>query len=229
MTRAPRPRLLIVNPNASLEVTRWLADEARRLAADRFEIEAVNAATGLAVLQTPADLRLAEQAVVAAAEARPEADGVLVAAFGDPGLETLRARGARPVAGLGESGLRAAARGGRRFAVVTLGAAMREPVRQRIDALGLAGQLADIRILPFSIPDMIADRAARRGAVETAVGACGALGAEAVLLGGAPFAGMAATLTSELGLAVLDGVAASLEAIETALGGPRLECGSCEH
>ena len=36
MTRV-RLRLLMVNPNTSRAVTRWLADEARRVAGDRFD------------------------------------------------------------------------------------------------------------------------------------------------------------------------------------------------
>jgi Asp/Glu/hydantoin racemase len=45
-----RPRLLIVNPNTSACVTRWLADEAERVARGRVWIAAVNAPSGLAAI-----------------------------------------------------------------------------------------------------------------------------------------------------------------------------------
>jgi Asp/Glu/hydantoin racemase len=77
-------------------------------------------------------------------------------------------------------------------------------------AVGLAGQLGDVCFLPFSIPEMIADRESRLGAVTAAVRACAEAGAEAVLLGGAPFAGLAASLARKTGLIVLDGVEASV-------------------
>ncbi len=68
-----------------------------------------------------------------------------------------------------------------------------------------------VRFLPFSIPELIADRQAKRDAITAAVRACAEEDrAEAVLLGGAPFAGLAASLAEETGAAVLDGVEASV-------------------
>ena len=107
----------------------------------------------------------------------------------------------------------AAGRGGRRFVIVTLGAAMVETIASRAATLGLASQLAAIRLLPFSIAEMIEDRDARRDAIAAAVRASAQEnGVEAVLLGGAPFAGMAKALARELRIDVLDGVAACVEA-----------------
>ena len=80
----------------------------------------------------------------------------------------------------------AAGRGGRRFVIVTLGAAMVETIASRAATLGLASQLAAIRLLPFSIAEMIEDRDARRDAIAAAVRASAQEnGVEAVLLGGA--------------------------------------------
>ncbi len=58
-----RPRLLIVNPNTNVQVTEWLREEAARAAADDFDVIGVNAASGLAAIQTPDDNRGAAQAV----------------------------------------------------------------------------------------------------------------------------------------------------------------------
>jgi Asp/Glu/hydantoin racemase len=58
-----RPRLLIVNPNTNVQVTEWLRDEAARVAAGAFDVVGVNAASGLAAIQTPDDTRKAAQAV----------------------------------------------------------------------------------------------------------------------------------------------------------------------
>jgi allantoin racemase len=119
-------------------------------------------------------------------------------------LALARRRASVPVVGLGESGLLAAGRGGRRFAIVSLGALMHEAIRERVHFLGLADQLGEIRILPFSISEMIRNRDARRAEIAAVVRACvDEAGAEAVLLGGAPFAGVTA----------LDGVAESVEAV----------------
>jgi Asp/Glu/hydantoin racemase len=203
-----RPRLLIVNPNTSASVTRWLAEEAERVARGRAEIAAVNAPSGLAAIETPDDLKRAAQVVVATIERDAGADAAIIGAFGDPGLMDARARLSIPVVGLGEAGLKAAATGGR-FSIVTLGEAMRTALAERIRSLGLEDRLAEIRILPVTIPDMIANREAHLGAIADAIRLC--LG-DAVLLGGAPLAGLGTKMAEETGVTVLDGVEASVAA-----------------
>jgi allantoin racemase len=204
-----RLRLLIVNPNTSAAVTRWLAEEARRVAGEHVEVVAVNAPSGLSAIQTPDELLQAVQVVVVAIEGHADADAAIIGAFGDPGLMEARARLAIPVVGLGEAGLRAAA-DGRRFSIVTLGASMRTPLVQRVQLLGLEERLTEIRILSMSIPDMIANREAYYDALADAVRACAG---DAVLLGGAPLAGLGAKMTEKTGAIVLDGVEASVTAV----------------
>jgi allantoin racemase len=202
-----RIRLLIVNPNTSVSVTRWLAEEAKRVAGGRAEIAAVNAPSGLSAIQTPDDLLQAAKVIVGTIEADAAADVAIIAAFGDPGLTEARARLSIPVVGLGEAGLRAAA--SRRFSIVTLGEEMRAALVERVRSLGLEDRLAEIRILPVSIPEMIANREAQLGALADAIRVCAG---DAVLLGGAPLAGLGAKMAKETGLTVLDGVEASVTA-----------------
>jgi allantoin racemase len=203
-----RPRLLIVNPNTSDSVTRWLAEEAERVARGRVKIEAVSAPSGLSAIETPNDLIRAAQVVVATIERDAGADAAIIAAFGDPGLMEARARLSIPVVGLGEAGLKAAANGGR-FSIVTLGEAMRAALAERVRSLGLKDRLAEIQILPVTIPDMIANREAHLGAIVDAIRACSGDG---VLLGGAPLAGLGTKMSEETGMTVLDGVEASVAA-----------------
>ena len=210
MTGARRLELRVVNPNTDARVTRWLVEEARRVAGDGFEVVGVNAESGLSAIQTPAELEIAARAVVFALSTPPLPFGAIVGAFGDPGLPLARALGATRIVGLGESGLLAAGEGGRRFAIVTLGAAMRETVLAKAESLGLGARLAGICVLPFTIAQVIRDRNSLGAAIAAAVRAQAADGAEAVLLGGAPFAGLAAPLARETGSIVFDGVEASV-------------------
>jgi allantoin racemase len=201
-----RLRLLIVNPNTSASVTRWLAEEARRVAGEHVEVTAVIAPSGLSAIQTPDDLLQAARVVVDTIKNNADVDATIIGAFGDPGLIEARAGLAIPVVGLGEAGLRAAANG-RRFSIVTLGEAMRAALVERIQALGLDDQLAEIHILPTPIPEMIADREAHYDAIADAIRACAG---DAILLGGAPLAGLGAKMTEKTGAIVLDGVEASV-------------------
>ena len=203
-------RLLVVNPNANVQVTAWLGEAARRAAGPEVAVEAVNAQSGLAALETPEHVRIAADAVLRAVEAA-RADAAVIGAFGDPGLELVRAAGFA-AAGLGEAGLRAAA--ARRFGIVTLGAAMREPIAARVAALGWTDRLVALQILSGRVSDYVAAREARRDEVAGAIAACVAAGAENVLLGGAPFAGQAEDFSSP-GALVIDGVANAVAAALT--------------
>jgi allantoin racemase len=211
-----RPRLLIVNPNTNVQVTEWLREEGARASAEDSDVVGVNAASGLAAIQTPDDIRKAAQAVVDAIIAARGAAAAIVGAFGDPGLAHARTLSSIPVIGLGEAGMREAGKGGRRFSIVTLGAAMRDSIAGRAESLGLEGQLVDILILSCSIADLVENRASHRNEILAAIRACKG---EAVLLGGAPFAGLGAEMSREIGAVILDGVAASVAAARKALSG----------
>jgi allantoin racemase len=201
-----RLRLLIVNPNTSASVTRWLAEEAKRVAGEHVEVTAVNAPSGLSAIQTPDDLVQAVRVVVDTIKNNADVGATIIGAFGDPGLMEARAGVAIPVVGLGEAGLRAAANG-RSFSIVTLGEAMRAALVERVQSLGLDDRLTEIRILPTPIPEMIADREAHYDAIADAIRACAG---DAILLGGAPLAGLGARMTEKSGAIVLDGVEASV-------------------
>ena len=192
-----RLRLLIVNPNTSASVTRWLAEEAKRVAGGRCRDRGGQRA--LRPRRDPDAGRSspsrARSSSIRSKQTRT-ADVAIIGAFGDPGLTEARARLAIPVVGLGEAGLRAAANG-RRFSIVTLGEAMRAALAERVRSLGLEDRLIEIRILPTPIPDMIANREAHLGALADAIRACAG---DAILLGGAPLAGLGAKMTEETGV-----------------------------
>jgi Asp/Glu/hydantoin racemase len=114
--------------------------------------------------------------------------------------------------------MRAAASGGRRFSILTLGAAMGAPILRRAAALGVSAGLAELRILPFSIAEMIADRDARFTEIAEAAGRCEG---DVVLLAGAPFAGLAERLARETGREALDGVTACVDEVRRLIGSAR--------
>ncbi len=203
-----RLRLLIVNPSTSASVTSWLAEEAKRAAGEHVEVTAVNAPSGLSAIQTPDELLKAARVVFDAIKDNADVDAAIIGAFGDPGLMEARAGLAIPVVGLGEAGLRAAANG-QLFSVVTLGEAMRAALVKRVQSFGLDDRLEEIRVLPTPITDMIANREAHYDAIADAVRACSG---DAILLGGAPLAGLGAKMTEKTGAIVLDGVEASVTA-----------------
>ena len=202
------PPLLIVNPNTDTRITAFLRQEAERILAGRATLEAINVESGFAALQTPEQVEAAGRNVVTTLIAR-QPQAAVIAAFGDPGLAQARALGFR-VAGLGESGLRAAAAGP--FAILTLGAAMQDAIAARVEHLGLTAKLTQIRTLPHAISDFVPQRDALTPEIAAEIGSLARDGANCVLLGGAPFAGLAHRLgTKET--RVLDGVESALAAL----------------
>lgn len=204
-------RILIANPNISARITARMVEAARAVVDRSVTIVGATAPFGAPALETPADLAIAELAVPAMIGAHPDCDAAIVGAFGDPGLARARAACGKPVHGLGEAGLRAAGAGGRRFAVVTLGPAMRPAIEARVAELGLADRLVEIAFLSGGVLDLAAEPWRYHGEILEAVAAARAHGADAVLLGGAPFSGWSGRLRAKAALPLLDGLTAALE------------------
>lgn len=211
-TGAPPRRLLIVNPNTSQTVTDLLVAAARPLLPARVEVDAATAPFGAASLESPAEAAIAAHAVLTAlAEAGPF-DAALIGAFGDPGLEAAQDLFEVPILGLGRCGLQAAAAHGR-FLLVTVGPHLRPSLERAAGDAGVGEALAGIVFLPFSVLDLAADPlAALAPLVETAKAQAAAHGAQAVLLAGAPFSGLAGHLSPLMGLPVLDGLTCAVRA-----------------
>lgn len=210
MTGATPRRLLIVNPNTSQAVTDLLLAAALPLVPAEVEIAAVTAPFGAASLESPAEAAIAAHAVLTAlAEAEPF-DAAILGAFGDPGLEAAQDLFEAPVFGLGRSGLQAAARHGR-FVLVTVGPHLRPSLERAACDAGVGDACAGIAFLPVSVLELAADPVAALPRIaETASAFAAAQGAQAVLLAGAPFSGLADSLTPRVPVPVLDGLTSAL-------------------
>ena len=224
---ATSPILLMINPNSSDIVTDRLAAEATRVAPSGVAIRAVTTACGPAAIQIPAELEAARSSVLATIAANSDCAAVVIGAFGDPGLAEARASATIPVAGLGESGILAAGEGGRRFSIVTVGEAMRPQLLEKIAVLGLGDSLASLRFLPYSVVDVIRDRkSVLTRAADTITDCMDRDGAQAVLLGGAPFVGAAREIGGDARVPVIDGLEAAIHFAVGRLPLPTQTCAS---
>ena len=214
-------RILLVNPNTSGLVTTILAREAGVVAGQRAEILAVSPSFGSTSIECVAEIAIAAHGVLETIAAHSDYDAAVIAAFGDPGLEAAREIASMPVFGLGESGIRAAVAHGRRFAIITIGPQLRSIIERMAGTHGASGRLVALRFLGVSVLDAARDRAALEHAVFDAVHECVSHdGAEAVLLGGAPFAGVGRALTRRGTVPIYDGLET---AIELAVAASRLD------
>lgn len=146
------------------------------------------------------------------------ADCVLLACFGDPGLDALREVAAVPVIGLIEAAVAEGARHGARYSIVTGGALWRDMLREALQARGLEAGLASILTVAPTGAEIAADP---EGALALLAQACaraiGEDGAQTVILGGAGLVGLARRLEELTGVPVVCSIEAGARAAFAAL------------
>ncbi|MFE0734916.1 aspartate/glutamate racemase family protein [Streptomyces sp. NPDC058855] len=182
--------MVLINPNTSTATTAMMTSLARRALGPARPVRGVTVRRGPAMLTDPAALRAAAPEVLAAglrAAAGGDCAGLLVAAFGDPGLDLLRAAAPVPVVGIGEAALLEAAAHGTPFGIATTTPLLADAITERVTALGLAGRYTGLRLTTGSPERLSADPVLLLDRLERAVRACAERdGARAVVIGGGP-------------------------------------------
>ncbi len=209
-------RLLVANPNTTQVVTDRIARVAREAASPGTEILAVTASFGAEYIATRAEAVLGAHATLDLLATHAEGcDAAIVAAFADPGLGAARELLSIPVVGMAEAAMLTACMLGRRFAILTFAVALEPWYQECVDYNGLAGRCAGIFCLdePFQAITSVAEEKAAR---LTALAARAiAAGADVIILGGAPLAGLAAEIADQVAVPVVDAVAAAVRQAET--------------
>lgn len=213
-------RVLLLNPNASPSITDLVAREAAKLCRPGTELVPVTGRFGGRYIASRATFAVAGHAALDAwARNAQGIDGVLLACFGDPGLAALKELSPVPVVGMVEASLEAAR--GRRFAIVTGGAAWEPMLREMVTAAGAGARLAAIRTVAPTGAEIARDPDGAMAILAEACRACARDGAEVVILGGAGLAGLAPRLRPALDVDLIDGLEAGMTAIEDAIAGAR--------
>ncbi|RYF08188.1 MAG: Asp/Glu racemase [Comamonadaceae bacterium] len=217
---APARRLWVINPNTSASVSALLHRHVQAAAGAQVQVRTLTARFGAPYIACEASYAVAAHAALdawAAALAGVHRDGgdapeaLLVGCFGDPGLLALRDNSPVPVTGLAEASFITAARHGQ-FAIVTGGERWGPMLQRLAQALGHSSSLAGIRTVAPTGAQLAADP---QGAVQLLAQACRdavrATGAQAVILGGAGSAGMAAAVQPQVPVPVIDSVVAGAQ------------------
>ena len=216
------PTILAINPNTTVAMTA-LVEQHLRATAPRVDWRMATGRFGARYVTSEASFAIASHAAIDAwAEHGAGCDAVLLACFGDPGLYALRELSPAPVVGLAEASMQAAAQSAARFSIVTGGPRWAPMLERLAQALGFGPMLASVRTIAITGGQAAADpdrtvaallRACRDAQAED--------GAQAAILGGAGFAGFAARVAPQAGIAVIDSVIAGAQAAERlALGAP---------
>ncbi|MGY3451415.1 aspartate/glutamate racemase family protein [Bradyrhizobium sp. USDA 4353] len=213
MTRR-RPRILLINPNSSAATTAMMVSIAAAACGDRAEVVGATATRAPSMIVDAEALAASAGEVVEIARAQGGAcEGIIVAAYGDPGAAAIRAAMALPVVGIGESSMREAGQGGRRFGIATVTPGLVESIGGLVDSLKLSAQFTGTRLTEGDPAALAADPARLAAALADAARACLADGAEAVIIGGGPLAQAADQLQPHFAVPIIKPIAAAVEQV----------------
>ena len=213
-------RLLVINPNTSQSITDTVSRAVGEMVPAGVEVKAVTASFGPRYIASRSAFAVASHgALDAYATHGAGADAVLLACFGDPGLDALREISPVPVIGLVEAAAAEAAAHGGAFAIVTGGALWGPMLEETLRARGLADRCAAIRTVA---PNGAAIAADPDGAADMLATACRNVvretGARCVILGGAGLVGLAARIGKMSPVPVICSVEAGARAAIGKLG-----------
>lgn len=210
-------KLLIVNPNISETVTALIQAEARGSASPDTLITMATARFGMAYIETRFEALVGGYATACvAAEHAGNFDGLVVAAFGDPGLAGLKELFDVPVVGMTEAALASACLLGQRFSIIAISHRIEAWYSECVAGNGLTSRLASIRSLDCvlqHIDTIQQDHATRLEAL--CLQAVREDGADVIIVAGAPLAGLARTLREKIPVPVVDGVSSAVRHCES--------------
>lgn len=210
--------LLLLNPNTSASVTTLMQRHVAHAAGPDVTVHPYTARFGAPYIACEASYAVACHAsldlwAMALAQSPVAFDAVLIGCFGDPGLMALRESGAVPVTSLAEASFIAAAKHGR-FAIVTGGQRWAPMLQRMAENAGLGHLLAGIHTVAPTGAQLAADPvAAKILLAQACADAAKQFGADAVILGGAGLAGVAATLQAQVPVPVIDSVLAGTQLV----------------
>ena len=215
--------IVVINPNTTASMTGLIGESARAVAAAGTVVTAVNPDMGPASIESHYDEALSVPGLLAeiarAQAGEPTADGFVIACFGDPGLDAAREHADGPVVGIAEAAMHAASFLGRGFSVVTtLGrtAGRAWDLAERYGMTRFCRNVRACEIPVLALEDPASDAFA--AIVAESRRAVAADGAEAIVLGCAGMADLAARMTDAVGVPVIDGVAAAVKQAEALIG-----------
>ena len=209
-------RILVINPNTSVEMTADIDRQAREFARADTEIETVCPEWGPRSIEGHYEDYVAALAFLETVKERAgEFDAVVDACYGDPALFAAREIAPVPVIGIAEASMLMACTVAHRWSIVTVLPRAKPFLTDTVRMHGLDARCASIRTTPLSVLDCHADpSAAEREIIVAGRAAIEEDGAEAICLGCAGMGPLDKAVEAQVGVPVLDGVACAVKLVE---------------
>lgn len=214
-------RVLVLNPNTTEWMTERVVEQVRGNLGPDVITTGFTAPSGVPVIDSEERFaQAAEQVPGLLANALTqlndnqwngnESIAVLLACFGDPGLEAVRGRfPSVPIIGLAESAMAFAVSNEWRFAILTSGPAWIDMLTERASDSGYLSWLLGVYALPIDGKQFAENPDTHRAALQGAADRARSDGAQALILGGVAFAGLGSLLDTDL--PIIDGINTAIQ------------------
>ncbi|UGT54779.1 aspartate/glutamate racemase family protein [Nocardia asteroides] len=212
-------RIRVINPNTTRAMTATIERCALAVAGPDTVLDAVTSEMGPASIESHYDEAMSVPGLLAAIR-RGEAEGVdgyVIACFGDPGLDAARELAAGPVIGIAEAAMHTAGHLGRGFSVVTTLGRTAGRAADLAERYGMRRFCLGIHACELPVLALDTDPDARKIVTEACRAAVAADGSDVVVLGCAGMADLCAHIRDEIGVPVIDGVAAATLTVRSLL------------
>jgi Asp/Glu/hydantoin racemase len=215
--------ILLINPNSSGATTAMMVKIAADEAAQRFAVTGATAQRGPEMIINEAELNAAalevERTWLAHRGTGRRWAGVIVSAFGDPGIERVRTVSNVPVVGICEASMLEAAQQRRRFGIATVTPDLVDAIDARAVELGLREVYTGIRLTEGDPRALAARPQALEDALADAVARCiQEDGAQAVIIGGGPLGQAAVSLARRFEVPIIAPISAAVRRLGALLG-----------
>lgn len=209
-------RILVLNPNTTDAVTQMLLTAGRPAAAAGTELTGLTAPYGVPYIASRTEAQLGGALTLEMlATHQGDYDAAIIAAFGDPGLLPARELFDLPIIGMAEAAMLTACTLGQRFSIVTFTTTMANWYQDTVDTYRLGARCAGIRARSLAFSAIENVQAEKEQAIaELSREAVEIDGADVVILGGAPLAGLAPRLRAQVPVPVVDPIVAAVKMAE---------------
>jgi len=210
-------KLLFINPNITDEITDVMAGEACRSASVGTEVITAKANFGTLYIANRIEAAISGHAILEVlAENHGKCDAAIISAFGDPGLYAAKELMDIPVVGVSEAAFLFAYTQGKRYSIVCLTERLRTWYVECAVEHGLDGRMASSRALSILVKDITR---AKQDLADELIAECLLAvekdGAEVIVLGGGPIAGLAHEIAPKIPVPVIDGISCAVKLAES--------------
>lgn len=210
-------KILVVNPNTTRSMTEKIGEAARRAASAGVEVVAMTSPMGPASIEGFYDEAFAVPGLIRALGQAEGVDAGVIACFDDTGLDAARSFAPFPVVGICEAALLTAGQIAKRIVVVTTLGRSVAPLEELVERYGY-GRRVEVRACEVPVLALEEPGSGARDKLEAEIARALDHGAEAIVLGCAGMADLAADLSKKFGAPVVDGVAAAVRQAEALVG-----------